>query len=258
VDFYAPNKLVITPTGGFRIDDYSGGMVKDQFGNGLIHDNSWNAGIEASWAINPSITLIGSYVHERGEKEIWIHGAFSSNVNDTIDTFMAGANFFLIPDKWDIKFAYTIMLANGGMSGSPTNPAAFFPDQTQKLNRVDVQSRYKVDPSFMQRFGFKGETYVKLRYLWEHNDVSDWAAVNWNYMYLFNGDATNNKSIQLGWNNPNYNVQLLMASLAFKWWQALPPDLASRHRGVEFKAPRPLPQRPACGSTPGSSMGRGS
>jgi MtrB/PioB family decaheme-associated outer membrane protein len=217
VDFYAPNKLVITPTGGFRIDDYSGGMVKDQFGNGLIHDNSWNAGLEASWVINPFITFFGSYVHERGEKEIWIHGAFSSNVNDTIDTFVAGANFILIPDKWNIKLAYTLMLANGAISGSPTNRAANFPDQTQTLNRVDVQSRYKVDPSFMRQFGFKGETYVKLRYLWEHNDVSDWAAVNWNYMYLFNGDATNNKSIQLGWNNPNYNVQLMMASLAFTW-----------------------------------------
>ena len=53
-----------------------------------------------------------------------------------------------------------------------------------------MQTKYKVDPSFMQQFGFKGETYVKLRYLWERNEVSDWAAVNWNYMYLFNGDTS--------------------------------------------------------------------
>jgi MtrB/PioB family decaheme-associated outer membrane protein len=217
VDFYAPTNLVITLTGGFRADDYSGGMVKDAFGNGLVQDNTWNAGVEASWVLNPFITLFGSYTHERGEKEIWIHGAFSSNVNDTIDTFIAGANFVVVPDKWDVKVSYTLMSARGEMSGSPTNATIFFPDQTQTLNHVDVVSKYKVDPSFMQQFGFKGETYVKLRYLWERNEVNDWAAVNWNYMYLFNGDATNNKSIELGWNNPNYNAQLLMASLALKW-----------------------------------------
>jgi hypothetical protein len=69
----------------------------------------------------------------------------------------------------------------------------------------------------MRRVGFNGETYVKLRYLWENNDVTDWAADNWNYQYLVNGDTGVNKNLLLGWNNPNYNVHLLMASLGFKW-----------------------------------------
>jgi MtrB/PioB family decaheme-associated outer membrane protein len=236
-DWFAFNGLTITPTGGFRFDDYSMGMFLDQSGGGLIHDNSWNAGIEVSWTINPGITLIGSYTREEGRKEIWIpftsHTAlpgginnlpFESDMDDKIDTFMAGANFVLIPGTWDLKVAYTLMHATGTMSQSPfrnANPAignlALFPDQSTTLNRVDVQTKYKVDPSFMQQFGFKGETYIKLRYLWEHNEVTDWAADNWNYQYLINGDTGVNKNLFLGWNNPNYNVQLLMASLGFKW-----------------------------------------
>jgi MtrB/PioB family decaheme-associated outer membrane protein len=230
LDLYAQNGVVITPTAGFRIDDYSDGIVRDMFGGGLLHDNSWNAGVDVAWTINPNITLTGSYMREDARKKLWIPftthtplpGAinelpFPSFVADEIDTFMAGANVVVIPDKFDIKVAYTLMQAKASISTPPVNPVASFPDQTQTLNRVDVQSKYKVDPGFMQQFGFKGETYVKLRYLWEHNQVTDWAAVNWNYMYLFNTDTSQNKNIQLGYNNPNYNVQLLMASLSFKW-----------------------------------------
>jgi hypothetical protein len=140
-------------------------------------------------------------------------------MDDRIDTVMVGANFMIIPDKWDLKVAYTWMHATGTMSQSPftTNPLALFPDQKTTLNRVDVQSKYKLDPGWMQQVGFRGETYVKLRYLWENNDVTDWAADNWNYQYLINGDTGVNKNLLLGWNNPNYNVHLLMASVGVKW-----------------------------------------
>jgi hypothetical protein len=136
---------------------------------------------------------------------------------------MVGANFVILPGKWDVKVAYTWMHATGSMSQSPnlptngTAPLFLFPDQTTTLNRVDVQSKYKLDPDLMRHVGFNGETFVKLRYLWENNDVSDWAADNWNYQFLINGDTGVNKNLFLGWNNPNYNVHLLMASVGLKW-----------------------------------------
>ncbi len=234
-DWYAKDGLVITPTGGFRFDDYTHGIFLDQSGGGLIRDNSWNAGLEVSWTLNQTVTLIGSYTREQGRKELWIpftsHTGttpgntlpFESDMDDKIDTVMVGANFVILPGKWDLKVAYTWMHANGSMSQSPnlptngTAPLFLFPDQTTTLNRVDVQSKYKIDPDLMRHVGFNGETFVKLRYLWENNDVSDWAADNWNYQYLINGDTGVNKNLFLGWNNPNYNVHLLMASLGFKW-----------------------------------------
>jgi MtrB/PioB family decaheme-associated outer membrane protein len=234
-DWYAKDGLVITPTGGFRLDDYTSGIFLDQSGGGLIRDNSWNAGLEVSWKLNETVTLMGSYTREQGRKELWIpftsHTAttpgntlpFESDMDDKIDTFMAGANFVILPGKWDVKVAYTWMHATGSMSQSPnlptngTAPLFLFPDQKTTLNRVDVQSKYKLDPDWLRNVGFNGETYIKLRYLWENNDVTDWAADNWNYQYLVNGDTGVNKNLFLGWNNPNYNVHLLMASVGVKW-----------------------------------------
>lgn len=201
-------------------------MFLDASGGGLVHDNAWNAGLEATWRVIPALALLASYTHEDGHKELWIpftsHSLavsppFSNLVNDHIDTFIVGANWAVIPGKFDIKATYTYMLATSSIGTPPANPAAFFPDQRQTLNRVDVQAKYKVDPEFMQRVGFKGETYVKLRYLWENNNVTDWAADNWNYQYLFNTDTSQTKNIFLGWNNPNYNIQLLALSVGFKW-----------------------------------------
>jgi MtrB/PioB family decaheme-associated outer membrane protein len=225
LDLYGPNNIAVTPTGGFRVDDYSGDIMKNAVSGGLLHDNSWYAGVEVAWTVSPFITLIGSIEHERGDKELWLHDLANSTGNgsafarDTIETFMGGADLVLVPDKLSLKLAYTLMYAKGALDGNPTTGSSFrsFPDQTQINNRLDVQAKYKIDPTYMQQLGFKGETYVKLRWLWEKNEVSDWAASNWNYMYLFNGDTSQTKNIFLGWNNPNYNVQLLMASVGFKW-----------------------------------------
>jgi MtrB/PioB family decaheme-associated outer membrane protein len=227
LDLYAPFNVTITPTGGFRYDDYSKGMILDANGGGLVHDNTWNAGVDVSWSYNRTVSLIGSYMREEGHRQIWVpftsHSLavsppFATDVDAKTDSFMAGANFVIIPKTWDIKLAYTLVLSTASIGAPPANPVTgSFPDQNQTTNRVDVQSKYRIDPGYLQQVGFNGEAYFKLRYLWEHNEVSDWAAVNWNYMYLFNGDATTNKNLSLGWNNPNYNVQLLMASLALKW-----------------------------------------
>jgi MtrB/PioB family decaheme-associated outer membrane protein len=225
-DWYARDGLVITPTGGFRLDGYKNWVTFDQTGGGLINDNAWNAGLEVSWTLSPRVTLIGSYTREQGRKELWIpkttgtpNTAFESDMDDNIDTVLVGTNFVLIPDKWDLKLAYTWMHARGTMSQSPfaTNPATLFPDQLTTLNRIDVQSKYRLDPDWVRHVGFAGETYVKLRYMWENNDVKDWAADNWNYQFLINGDTGVTKNLLLGWNNPNYNVHLLMASVGVKW-----------------------------------------
>ena len=59
--------LTMTPTVGWRWDNYPTDISLIQAGGnglGLNADHHWNAGIEADWAINSSISLVGSYTFE--------------------------------------------------------------------------------------------------------------------------------------------------------------------------------------------------
>ena len=72
---------------------------------------------------------------------------------------------------------------------------------------------YKFDQSQVAFLGGKGQLKAKLRYAWERNSVANWQ--NDPLMPLNNvGEPT---LIYLAQDNPNYNVHLLMASLAYSW-----------------------------------------
>ena len=225
-EFVAPNGFVIMPTGGFRFDDYThDGANGDPLGlSGIQHDNSWNAGLTVSWKFRPGAVVFGSYVREEAHRELRLpfqsHSLpaaanipFGTNMDDTIHTFITGINLALIPEKLDLKVAYTYMTSDAAISGQQ-GP---WPKQTDNLNRLDVQAKYKIDPAVTQQLGWKGETYVKMRYLWESNSASDWATVDWNYFRQFDSPANTTNHIFLGWNNPNYNVQVLALSVGVKW-----------------------------------------
>jgi hypothetical protein len=222
-DFYLPQNIVLTPTGGFRYDDYTAG---EQNANplGLLQDQSWNAGVELAWKVLPDVTLMASYVHERGRRELKASRTsgdpvgFATNVVNEVDTFLVGANFIIIPKKFDIKATYTHVFATARINGG-TSDVTVWPEAETRFHRLDVEGKYILDQDFTRRLGWVNETYVKLRYLFERNDVTDYSAVNWNYYQLFNGysNATAAKSIYLGWDNPNYDVHLVALSFGAKW-----------------------------------------
>jgi hypothetical protein len=122
-----------------------------------------------------------------------------------------------------VKGTFTAVRSFGSLAQAPgpgttttVNPAAF-PDVHTNFDRVDVIARYMLDP--IRQAGMKFQPFVKARYLWERNSTDDWQPLAWNYMYNFAGQTSSTfaKGIMLGWDNPNYNVHVLMLSAGVKW-----------------------------------------
>ena len=249
--------LTVTPNVGWRYDYYppDPAMLNAAGGNGLglNSDYHWNAGIEADWAFNSSVSVVGSYQFENIEQTLT--GTSSSNSNFTtqslynsrmgenVNTWMLGATFQLIPDRLALKVSGTYELAQGqwltgpdqnclantpGTGGlpstgtacgvaSPGNPA--YPDTNTNYSHIDASLTYKVDPAYLVQFG-KGEVYLQLKYMYERNDVTNWQTSGLTpYMYsTLNSSTVSFKDmIFMAGDNPNYTAQAIMASLMVKW-----------------------------------------
>jgi hypothetical protein len=65
--------------------------------------------------------------------------------------------------------------------------------------------------------GWKGEVTMKLRYAWERTSVANWQIDSlqaYNYSAALTGVGY---MTWLAQDNPNYNVHLVSASIAWKW-----------------------------------------
>jgi MtrB/PioB family decaheme-associated outer membrane protein len=230
IDLYSLDGVTITPTAGFRFDQYGTDPYAPVSELGLLHDNAWDVGVEVAWKPIRAITVMGSYTHEESQRQIMAAFAAAPPVQgldvrtrDNTDTFILGVNATVIPDKLDVKGTYTVVRTFGGLAASqgPGTTGAvnskLFPDVHSSFDRIDVMAHYKFDR--IQQAGMKLEPFVKLRYLWERNTTDDWAPLSWNYMYNFAAQTgpTFAKGIMLGWDNPNYNIQAVMLSAGVKW-----------------------------------------
>jgi hypothetical protein len=120
-----------------------------------------------------------------------------------------------IPGKLDTELRYTVsrgvdstqLFLNGA---APANGQ--FPDYATWFQRLDATGTYKFDPTLVAQLGWKGDVKAKLHYAWERNSVSDWAN---DPVATYNTFASS--ALWLAGNNPNYNVHMLMASLAYTW-----------------------------------------
>lgn len=219
-------RFVVTPTFGLNDDTYN--LAANEVG--LQSNHSWTAGAEASYVFNPDATLLFSYMREHRSQELLSTtsatvppppaNTYFANIQDDVDTFVGGINFAVIPGKLDVKTSYTISIANNSQpvtfrdGHSPT--AGQYPDVKTTWQRFDATAKYTFDDDVVQRLGWKGKVVAKLRYAWEKNSVTNWqndlmqtymASISPNYGYM----------TWLAYDNPNYNVHLLMASLSFKW-----------------------------------------
>jgi hypothetical protein len=137
-----------------------------------------------------------------------------------VNTFIVRADHALIPDKLDLSLGYTYSRA---VNSQPINFAdghipdgGQFPDVKNTFQRLDAIVRYKLDESLVRQLGWKGNVTAKLRYAWERNSVANWQNdLMQNYMQPI--DPNTGYMVWLAGNNPNYNVQLIAASLAFTW-----------------------------------------
>lgn len=223
---------------------------------GLKTDNSWNWGAELSIVASPVTTFMFSYTREYGDKQLYdcsnsaasgttgpggcqnwsattgAPSAQSTRIQDTVDTFIFRMKHEAIANKLDFDLGYTLSLANNSTSTNPnpfnaqtagvvTQSGGPFPDVKTTFQRFDILGTYKFDKELVQRSGFKGELIARLRYAYESNRVTNWQNdMMQTYMYSNSGALTNTNLGYMTWlagNNPNYDVQLISASLAWRW-----------------------------------------
>ena len=238
VDVVVARGLTITPTFKYQ-DDYYGLTPGTQMG--LTDSRSWNAGIDATYAINPDMFLMVGYVREYytqlllgqscdlnnvtafGITNNCVSHSTSTNIsvqtNDrtVVDTFTAATRYAAIPDKLDLGLRYTASRATDHQMlnlGSGANPSGGqFPDVTTWFQRLDATAVYTFDKAAVAQAGLTGVVKAKLRYTWERNSVANWQ----NDPLAPFSPTVSTAGIWLAQDNPNYNVHLLSASLAYTW-----------------------------------------
>jgi MtrB/PioB family decaheme-associated outer membrane protein len=224
-------RLTITPTLGWRYDDYNLNPLTEI---GLNRDYSWNAGVELAYIAAPGTNFLFSYIYEDHRQLITSAGNvapvppatfppaayYSADVRDRVNTFIVAVNHELIPNKLDVRLGYTISYAVNSqppiLAPVPVPTGGQFPDITTMFQRLEVLARYKFDEDQVRRLGWKGNVSAKLRYVWERNNVTNWQIDSMN-TFMYSLDNATGYMTWMAYNNPNYNVHLIMASLAFAW-----------------------------------------
>jgi hypothetical protein len=98
-----------------------------------------------------------------------------------------------------------------------TQTWANYPDVATQFGRLDAIAKYYFDDETVRRLGWRGKVSATLRYAWERNSVSNWQNdMMQTYMYT-SSNTTVGYMTWLNYDNPNYNVQMIMGSFAFTW-----------------------------------------
>ena len=225
------HNLTVTPTFGYQDDVYDI-PARDV---GLTRSQMWSAGVDLSYLVDSKTTLTFGYMNEQylqnlrstnatSTGALSASGTYSSPVRDQVNTFIAGINYWAIPEQLNFDLRYTLAMSrdhqpvyfdNGAQPGSGANGFQY-PDVRGTWQRFDAMAKYKFDKETVQKLGWKGDITAKLRYAWERNGVDNWQNdLMQTYMAAFN--TSYGFMTWLANDNPNYNVHLVMASLAFKW-----------------------------------------
>jgi MtrB/PioB family decaheme-associated outer membrane protein len=224
------DNLTFTPTISLRNDDY---RINPATEVGLQSDKAISAGVELAWTASPDTKLIVAYTQDRQQQMISSAGQsvppfpptayYTADVRDTVHTYLAGMTHAVIPNKLDVSLAYSYVAANNSQplvfangSGPSAATGGQFPDVSSSYQRLEAMAKYTFDGDFVRMMGWKGKVSARLRYAWENNRVTNWQTdVMQTYMYSVTNVA--GYMTWMAWNNPNYNVHRIGASLAFAW-----------------------------------------
>jgi MtrB/PioB family decaheme-associated outer membrane protein len=222
--------LTLTPTVMHQDDVYRIASTEV----GLTRSDSWKAGLEVAYVLNPATTFLFSYMNEYGSQNLRSTGAtstgalttantYSANIKDKVNTFIGAVNFAAIPDKLDLSLSYTVALANDSQPVYFENGAlpssGQYPDVRTTWTRLEAMAKYRFDKETLQQIGWKGDVIAKLRYAWERNSVDNWQNDSMQ-TYMYTAGAPGSSYGYWDWmayDNPNYNVHMISASLTFKW-----------------------------------------
>jgi hypothetical protein len=224
------HNVTLTPTISIRDDDYRLDPATEV---GLQSDKAVSAGVELAWVASPDTKFVVSYMHDRQEQLISSAGQnvppfpptayYTANVSDTVQTYLAGITHAVIPNKFDVTLTYSYVSAKNSQPlvfANGTGPSAAtggqFPDVSNTYQRLEAIARYTFDEDFVRRMGWNGKVSARLRYAWENNRVQNWQTdVMQTYMYSITNVA--GYMAWMAWDNPNYNVHRIGASLSFAW-----------------------------------------
>ena len=227
--------MTVTPTFGYQEDNYSISSTE----GGLIRSQSVKSGVEVAYAFNPGTTILLAYMNEyyrqnlqyiqaTGGAAMTPGNTWHADVVDHVNTFMSAVNWSAIPDKLDFRVSYTMSLssddqpirANSGAQPAQGSGAAGtggnFPDVKGQWSRLEAMAKYTFDKDVVRSLGIHGQAYAKLRYVWERNSVNNY---DQDIMQAYMNPLINNSGFMtwMAYDNPNYNVHLIGASLGVKW-----------------------------------------
>jgi MtrB/PioB family decaheme-associated outer membrane protein len=206
---------------------------------GLTESRAYKPGIEVAYAFDPRTTLIFSYMNEQylqnlryttatSNGTLTAANTWNARIQDNINTFMGAVNWTAIPDKLDFRLAYTISLSRDSqpivsdagatpISGNVTpGTGGQIPDVRGRWSRFEAIAKYTFDKDAVRSLGINAEAYAKLRYVWESNSVDN---LDQDVMAAYMSPLLNNAGYMtwMAYDNPNYNVHLLGASIGLRW-----------------------------------------
>lgn len=224
--------FTITPSLSYQEDNYSISATEA----GLTRTQVIKSGVEVAYVINPWSNILLAYMNEQyrqnlkfttpsGSGAMTAANTWHADIRDNVNTLMAAVNWGAIPDKLDIRFSYTMSLSNNSQpfnADNGTTPSAASggqpPDVKGQWSRFETLAKYTFDKSWTHAMGFNGEAYAKLRYVWERNSVNNLDQdMMVPYFTTLGGATTLQRMTWMAYDNPNYNVHLIGASLGLKW-----------------------------------------
>ena len=271
IDITPVEGLTITPFGGLRFDDYPVDSNIARLGQvqlGITRDHNWNSGVEATYILNHFVTVMASYTWERYDRNLvssassgsclftpdpvtamgqtCSYNLYGSSMFESVNTFVAGTNITIIPERLSLKLLYTyvygkdswttgpfdlactgtncfngVNAVNGiNIVGLPSPGSPAFPDYNNIANRFDGSVKYVIDPTITALCGWLGETFIRVRYLYESNKITNWQNdIVQAYLYAATNSSTTGlkQQIFMAGDNPNYTAQAVVATFGAKW-----------------------------------------
>jgi MtrB/PioB family decaheme-associated outer membrane protein len=224
------DNITMTPTVSIRDDEYHLDPATEV---GLNSDKAISAGVEVAWVAGPDTKFVMSYMRDHQEQLISSAGQavppfpptayYTANVVDTIHTYLFGITHALIPNKLDVELTYRFVFENNSQPlifANGTGPSAAtggqFPDVTNTYQRLEAMAKYTFDDDFVRSMGWNGKVTARLRYAWENNRVTNWQ-IDPMKTYMYSVTTNAGYMTWLAWDNPNFNVHRIGASLSFAW-----------------------------------------
>jgi MtrB/PioB family decaheme-associated outer membrane protein len=246
-DIVAFPGITITPSFKFKDDNYGLNPVNQE---GVNDSRITSGGVDVGFVFTPDFTFTISYYREYYDQSLynytdvaptsikglptgWPYQAAPGNCTtgllanclittsdkERVNTITAIVSWSPVPDALNMVVRYTaskgtdqqrlLTLATTGC----TNCQGAFPDVTTWFQRLDGTVTYKFDRTWLDQYGWAGDLKAKLRYTWERNSVNNWQ----NDTLAPFTPVVSASALWLGFDNPNYNIQMIAASLIASW-----------------------------------------